>query len=53
MRLEYLQVLMGHTNLEVTRRYARLSDKTREKEYFKAMGRIEKGELDADDQCDY
>lgn len=53
MRLEYLQVLMGHTNLEVTRRYARLSDKTREKEYFKAMRRIEKGEFDADDQCDY
>ena len=53
MRLEYLQVLMGHTNLEVTRRYARLSDKTREKEYFKAMGRIEKGEFNADDQRDY
>ena len=29
MRLECLQLLMGHTNLEVTRRYARLSDKTR------------------------
>jgi site-specific recombinase XerD len=53
MRLECLQVLMGHTNLEVTRRYARLSDKTREEEYFKAMERIVKGEVDEDDQCDY
>ena len=42
MRLECLQVLLGHTNLEVTRRYARLSDQTREEEYFTAMRRIEK-----------
>ena len=53
MRLECLQVLLGHTNLEVTRRYARLSDSTREEEYFTAMRRIEKGEPDADDQCDH
>jgi integrase/recombinase XerD len=53
MRLECLQVLMGHTNLEVTRRYARLSDKTREEEYFKAMERIVKGDVDEDDQRDY
>jgi hypothetical protein len=27
----------------VTRRYARLTDKTREEEYFRAMGLIERG----------
>lgn len=53
MRLECLQLLMGHTNLEVTRRYARLSDKTREEQYFKAMERIVKGDIDEDDQRDY
>ncbi|UCG66316.1 MAG: tyrosine-type recombinase/integrase [Deltaproteobacteria bacterium] len=49
MPLECLRVLLGHTNLEVTRRYARLTDTTREHEYFKAMERILKGELDCDD----
>ena len=53
MRLECLQVLLGHTNLEVTRRYARLSDKTRENEYFRAMESIVKGDRDADDECAY
>jgi len=43
MRLECLQHLLGHTSLEVTRRYARLTDKTREEEYFRAMAIIEKG----------
>ncbi|MGA2225953.1 MAG: tyrosine-type recombinase/integrase [Syntrophobacteraceae bacterium] len=43
MRLECLQHLLGHTSLEVTRRYARLTDKTREEEYFRAMTTIEKG----------
>ena len=46
MRLECLQKLLGHTSVEVTRRYARLTDKTREEEYFKAMERIERGEID-------
>ena len=43
MRLECLQVLLGHHNIEETRRYARLSDRTREEEYFRAMDKIEKG----------
>jgi integrase/recombinase XerD len=49
MPLECLRVLLGHTNLEVTRRYARLSDKTRKEQYFSAMDNILKGEADADD----
>jgi integrase/recombinase XerD len=46
MRLECLQPLLGHTTIEVTRRYARLTDKSREEEYFRAMARIERGEVD-------
>jgi integrase/recombinase XerD len=52
MPLECLRVLLGHCSLEITRRYARLSDKTREEEYFRAMERILKGESDENDQCD-
>ena len=50
MRLECLQVLLGHRGIEETRRYARLTDKTREEEYFKAMSRIERGDNRNDDQ---
>lgn len=42
MRLECLQQLLGHANIEMTRRYARLTDTTRRKEYFKAMEIVEK-----------
>ncbi|MDX2440459.1 MAG: tyrosine-type recombinase/integrase [Desulfobacterales bacterium] len=45
MRLECLQVLLGHQDIEMTRRYARLTDNTRKNEYFKAMEIIEKGEV--------
>jgi len=41
MRLECLQQLLGHNSLEMTLRYARLTDRTREDEYFKAMAVIE------------
>ena len=49
MRLECLQQLLGHHNIEMTRRYARLTDKTREEEYFRAMTIIEKGGIH--EQC--
>jgi integrase/recombinase XerD len=48
MRLECLQQLLGHQDIEVTRRYARLTDTTREEEYFRAMAVIEKGGIDGD-----
>lgn len=41
MRIECLQQLLGHSSLQMTLRYARLSDQTREQEYFKAMAIIE------------
>ena len=53
MRLECLQVLLGHRSIEETRRYARLTDKTREEEYFKAMSRIERRDKDGDDRRDH
>ena len=43
LRLEVLQQLLGHSSLEVTRQYARLTDRTREEEYFRAMAVIERG----------
>jgi len=46
MPLESLQILMGHSDIEVTRRYARLTDKALEKDYFEAMKIIERGAVD-------
>jgi integrase/recombinase XerC/integrase/recombinase XerD len=43
MRLECLQLLLGHREIEMTRRYARLTDRSREEEYFRAMAIIEQG----------
>lgn len=53
MRLECLQVLLGHHSIEETRRYARLTDKTREEEYFRAMSIIERGEINGHYRCDH
>ena len=52
MPIECLEKLLGHKSLEVTRRYARLSDKTREGEYFKAMAIIERRQSREHDQLD-
>jgi integrase/recombinase XerD len=53
MPLEVLEKLLGHTSLEVTRRYARLKDKTKEEEYFKAMAIIERRQKDGYEPCDH
>lgn len=53
MRIECLQVLLGHGNLEMTKRYARLKDKSREAEYFRAMSIIEKEIRDGNDRLDH
>jgi site-specific recombinase XerD len=53
MRLECLQQLLGHSSVEMTRRYARLTDRTRQEEYFRAMAIIERGEIDGHYRCDH
>ena len=44
MPLQCLQELLGHSCIEMTRRYARLTDVTRREEYYKAMAIIERGQ---------
>jgi integrase/recombinase XerD len=51
MRLECLQPILGHRCIEMTRRYARLTDNTRREEYFAAMDKIEKGAINGSYQC--
>jgi integrase/recombinase XerD len=41
MHIEVLRDLLGHHNLEQTRRYANLTDNTRKAQYFKTMAIIE------------
>jgi integrase/recombinase XerD len=53
MRLECLQPLLGHSQIEMTRRYARLTDVTRREEYFRAMAKIEKEGVHGDYRCDH
>jgi integrase/recombinase XerD len=53
MRLECLQPLLGHDSIQITRRYARLTDKTREQEYFRAMAIIERGTIDGTYRLDH
>jgi hypothetical protein len=43
MHLEVLLQLLEHKSIDITMRYAKLSDKTREHEYFKAISFIEQG----------
>lgn len=53
MRLECLQQLLGHRSIEMTRRYARLTDNTRKEEYFRAMAIIENGGINGHYRCDH
>ncbi len=45
LRLEVLQQILGHISIDITLRYARMSNRTREDEYFQAMAIIEKGDV--------
>ncbi len=53
MHLECVQQLLGHSKLEMTLRYARLSDRSREEQYFKAMAIIEQEDSDGLKQRDH
>ena len=49
MPIEVLRDLLGHRNLKQTQHYAKLSDKTREEEFFRAMAIIEGGNTNEHD----
>ena len=53
MPLQCLQELLGHKSIEMTRRYARLSNNTRRQAYYNAMSIIEAGEKNEYYQFDY
>jgi len=53
MPLQCLQELLGHRSIEMTRRYARLTDSTRREAYYKAMTIIEAGEINGHYRFDY
>ncbi len=53
MPLQCLQELLGHKSIEMTRRYARLTDNTRREAYYKAMAIIEAGEIHGHYRFDY
>jgi integrase/recombinase XerD len=53
MPLQCLQELLGHKSIEMTRRYARLTDNTRREAYYKAMAIIEAGEINEHYRFDY
>lgn len=44
--LESLQILMGHSNIEMTRRYARLTNNALKKDYFNSVEIIIQGGID-------
>ena len=53
MPLQCLQELLGHKSIEMTRRYARLTDNTRREAYYKAMIIIEAGEINGHYRFDH
>jgi site-specific recombinase XerD len=53
MSLQSLQELLGHSDIEMTRRYARLTDNTRREEYYKAMQVIERGDINGHYRFDH
>jgi site-specific recombinase XerD len=53
MSLQSLQDLLGHSDIEMTRRYARLTDNTRREQYYKAMQIIERGQIDGHYRFDH